>query len=103
MKRNHETVAQSPEALLKDLQALVAEAEKMVAESTAEDSDLIGNIRDRFEAAQERFGDFYADTKKKITVGAKRADEVIRSNPYQSMAVALGVGLLLGVIVARRK
>jgi ElaB/YqjD/DUF883 family membrane-anchored ribosome-binding protein len=103
MKRNHETVAQSPEALLKDLQALVAEAEKMVAGSTAEDNDLIGNIRDRFEAAQERFGDFYADAKKKITTGAKRTDEVIRANPYQSMAIALGVGLLLGVVVARRK
>lgn len=103
MKRNHESVAQNPEALLKDLQALVAEAEKMVAGAATEDIDIMENLRNRFEAAQERFGDFYADAKKKITAGAKRTDEVIRSNPYQSLAIAVGAGLLLGVVIARRR
>ena len=102
MKRNHET-AQSPEELLKDLRALVAEAEKMTAGVIAVDNDMLGNFRDRFEAARERLGDFYVDAKEKITAGAKRTDEMIRTNPYQSLAVALGVGLLLGVVGARRK
>ena len=66
-------------------------------------SGACDRLRSRFEAAQERFGDFCVDAKKKIISGAKRTDEVIRSNPYQSLAIALGVGLLLGVVVARRK
>lgn len=102
MKRNHDVTIQSPETLLHDLKALVAEAEKMVADSV-DDGDAIGNLRERFAAAQERLGHIYVDAKNKITTGAKRTDEAIRSNPYQSLAVALGVGVLLGVVIARRE
>ena len=34
--------------------------------------------------------------------GAKYTDETIRENPYQSMAVAAGLGLLVGVLIGRR-
>jgi ElaB/YqjD/DUF883 family membrane-anchored ribosome-binding protein len=30
------------------------------------------------------------------------ADQYVRSNPWQAVAVAAGVGLLLGVLVSRR-
>jgi ElaB/YqjD/DUF883 family membrane-anchored ribosome-binding protein len=33
---------------------------------------------------------------------AKKADVVIRDHPYESIGVAFGVGLLIGVLVARR-
>lgn len=102
MKRNHDIAQESPESLLKELKTLVAEAEKIMAKS-GDGGELLENIRDRFQAAQERFGDIYEDTRKKITVGAKRTDEAIRSNPYQSLAVAVGVGVLLGMVAFRRK
>jgi len=103
MKRNTESTAQTPEALLKDLHALVAEAEKLVAGTTAESSSVIESLGDRFSAAQQRFGEFYSGARKKIVAGAKSTDEAIRSNPYQSLAVALGVGVLVGVLVGRRR
>jgi len=33
---------------------------------------------------------------------AKKADTVIREHPYESLGVAFGVGLVIGVLVGRR-
>jgi ElaB/YqjD/DUF883 family membrane-anchored ribosome-binding protein len=102
MKNNKDT-AHTPKELLGELQALVAEAETMMADSLSEHTaEAIGNLRERFGAAQERFADMYDSTKKRVVAGAKQTDAAIRENPYQSMAIALGVGVLVGVLVGRR-
>jgi ElaB/YqjD/DUF883 family membrane-anchored ribosome-binding protein len=103
MKNNTESTAKTPQDLLDDLHALVAEAEKMMGDTLTEHSeDSITALRSRFDAAQERFADVYAGARKKVIAGAKYTDEKIRANPYQSLAIAAGVGLLLGVLLGRR-
>jgi ElaB/YqjD/DUF883 family membrane-anchored ribosome-binding protein len=34
--------------------------------------------------------------------GAKAADEAVHEHPYQAMAIALGVGMIIGYLAARR-
>jgi ElaB/YqjD/DUF883 family membrane-anchored ribosome-binding protein len=102
MKNNKES-ATTPKELLSELQALVSEAETMMADSLTEhSSEALGNLRARFGAAQERMGELYDGAKKKVVAGAKYTDTQIRENPYQSIAIALGVGVLVGVLVGRR-
>ncbi|MBW8781212.1 MAG: DUF883 domain-containing protein [Verrucomicrobia bacterium] len=102
MKNNQET-APTPKELLHDLQVLVAEAETMMTSSLSEHSaEALDTLRTRFHAAQERFSDLYEGAKKKVVAGAKCTDETIRANPYQSIAIAAGVGLLVGVLLGRR-
>lgn len=101
--KNKSDSAQTPKELLNDLHALVADAEKMMSESISEHTDdAVGALRERYEATQERLGELYAGARKKVVAGAKVTDEAIRENPYQSMAIALGVGLLVGVLLGRR-
>ena len=103
MKNNHETTAQTPKELLNDLHTLVAEAEKMMGDSLSEHTaDAVGALRTRFDAAQERLSDLYAGAKTRVVAGAKCTDAAIRANPYQSLAIAAGVGLLAGVLLGRR-
>ena len=103
MKHNHTAHAQTPEDLLNDLRSLVAEAEKMLGDSIGERAaDAVATLRARFDAAHERFTDLYENAKDRVVDSAKRTDQVIRTNPYQSIAVAAGVGLLVGVLVGRR-
>jgi ElaB/YqjD/DUF883 family membrane-anchored ribosome-binding protein len=103
MKNNNETTAQTPKELLNDLHTLVNEAEKMVGESISEHTaDAVSALRTRFDAAHERLGEFYTDARKKVVAGAKCTDEAIRANPYQSLAIAAGAGLLLGILLGRR-
>jgi ElaB/YqjD/DUF883 family membrane-anchored ribosome-binding protein len=103
MKNKTATAAQTPNDLLEDLRTLVADAEKMMGDSLTEHSaDAMGALRARFDAAQERLGEFYAGARQKVVAGAKCTDEAIRANPYQALAIALGTGLLVGVLLGRR-
>jgi ElaB/YqjD/DUF883 family membrane-anchored ribosome-binding protein len=103
MKKNFSTTAQTPEALLSDLRALVTEAEQMMSgESHPDDAEAATTLRARFDAAQERLSDLYASTRKNISAGASYTDDAIRANPYQSLAIALGAGLLVGALLGRR-
>ena len=102
MKNNQDTV-HSPKELLNELQALVVEAEQMIAGSVTEHTgEAIDSLRARFGAAQERLSDLYDGAKQRVVAGAKCTDEAIRANPYQSLAIAAGVGLLVGVLVGRQ-
>ena len=75
----------------------------MMGDSVSEHTeDAISALRTRFDAAQERFADLYEGAKKKVVAGAKCTDAAIRANPYQSLAIAAGVGLLVGVLLGRR-
>ena len=103
MKNTHAAAIDKPDTFLADLQALVIDAEKLLGESQAEERAGDGSgLRARFEAAQERFSDIYAGAKKRIVAGGKRTDSAIRDNPYQALAIAAGVGLLIGVLIGRR-
>ena len=103
MKNNKDTTAQTPKELLTELQTLVSEAEKMMGASISEHTeDAMSALRSRFDAAQERMGDLYEGARKRVVAGAKCTDEAIRANPYQSLAIAAGVGLLVGVLLGRR-
>jgi ElaB/YqjD/DUF883 family membrane-anchored ribosome-binding protein len=103
MKNRNNSEPQTPADLLNDLRTLVIEAEKMLESSVSEHTgEALAALRTRYAAAQERFGDLYTSAKKNVTAGAKYTDETIRANPYQSIAIAAGVGLLVGVLVGRR-
>jgi ElaB/YqjD/DUF883 family membrane-anchored ribosome-binding protein len=103
MKNRIHTPAQTPQELLTDLRNLVVEAEKMVASSVTEHSqDALDAVRARFEAAQEGLSGLYSGTRKKVMAGAHYADDTIREKPYQALAIAIGIGLLVGVFAGRK-
>jgi ElaB/YqjD/DUF883 family membrane-anchored ribosome-binding protein len=103
MKNRAHVPAETPEELLNDLRNLVVEAEKMLETSVTEHSqEALDAMRTRFTAAQERLSDLYDGTRKKVAAGVRSADEAIRENPYQSLAIATGVGVVIGLLLSRR-
>ncbi len=102
MKTN-DTHAQTPKELLTDLRSLVSDAEKMASETISETTaEAIVALRARFDSAHARLSELGACAKDKVVAGAKCTDQAIRANPYQSLAIAAGAGLLLGVLLGRR-
>jgi len=102
MKHN-KNEAKTPSDLLDDLRSLVSEAEKMMTDSVvAPTEEAVNTLRERFKATQARLADVYADTKRHVSAGAHYTDETIRAHPYPALAIAVGVGALLGMLIGRR-
>ena len=101
--KNTPDIARPSTDLVAELKSLLSEAESIVSGSATEHSaDVLGNLRERFNAMQERLASTCESAKKKVVAGAKYTDEAIRANPYQSLAIAAGVGLLVGVLLGRQ-
>jgi ElaB/YqjD/DUF883 family membrane-anchored ribosome-binding protein len=93
----------TPAELESELRVLVAEAERILGDKASGSSHTaVAALRERFEAAQEQLREYYQEARQKVIRGAKQADQTIREHPYQSLAVALGIGVLLGVLIGRR-
>jgi ElaB/YqjD/DUF883 family membrane-anchored ribosome-binding protein len=75
--------------------------------ATADDvSGKAKEARERLGAALERAKatchDVQEQTIEKVKTAAKTTDTVIRDHPYESIGVALGVGVLVGLIIGRK-
>lgn len=84
-----EQLVEDAQALLSDTAHIaeekVMEARKRLLDAVEEGKILLGNMKDR------------------AVAGAKATDKTIRSHPYQTIGIALGVGLLVGYLYGRRK
>jgi ElaB/YqjD/DUF883 family membrane-anchored ribosome-binding protein len=106
MKTAPDTNPPSSDEILEELRALIGEAEKILNASgdpgEPEFEDSLAALRERFESARERIAKGVAATRQQVAAGAHDVDTLIRENPYQSLAVAGCVGLLLGLLLSRR-
>jgi ElaB/YqjD/DUF883 family membrane-anchored ribosome-binding protein len=101
--KNNRTNTRTSAELLDDLRLLVADTKTLVANSVADHSeDALAALGERYEAAQQRFGELYEGAREKVIAGAKSTDANIREHPYKAVAIALGVGVLIGAVFARR-
>ncbi|MBL9204748.1 MAG: DUF883 domain-containing protein [Opitutaceae bacterium] len=101
--KNEINSAQTPSELLSDLKSLVRDAEAILSSSVSEHStEAFDAIRERFSLAQDRLSHLYASARKRVVAGATCTNTAIRENPYQSLALAFGVGLVAGVLIRRR-
>lgn len=103
MKNKPESTDPTHPDHLQDLRSLMTDAEKLMSDGLNEHSaEAISALRARLSAAQERLGELYDQARQKVVAGAKCTDEAIRTHPYQSLAIALGAGLIAGVLLGRR-
>jgi len=58
--------------------------------------------RERLAAALEAAKETRRRLEKRAREGFKATDQVVREHPYQSIGVAFGVGLLIGVLINRK-
>ena len=102
MKNDSGVSTESPEEIVEHIGRLMAEAEAMMVGPVAERAgEKFNSLRARFEDLQAKASSTYGDVRQKVVAGAKATDETIRSHPYESLAIALGVGVLLGALVRR--
>jgi ElaB/YqjD/DUF883 family membrane-anchored ribosome-binding protein len=90
------------EKLVTDLKNLSRDAEAVLQATAGEAGDKINELRSRLASALDSAKVVLERIEEKAVEGAKAADKTIREHPYESIGIAFGVGLLIGVLVARR-
>jgi ElaB/YqjD/DUF883 family membrane-anchored ribosome-binding protein len=85
--------------LAEELHALVSEAEALLRTST-ETVSAAG--REQAEATIADLRKRLASLERQVRDRARDVDDYVRDNPWQAVAVAGGVALLLGLIMGRR-
>ena len=90
------------QALRNDLGRLVEDARALMAATADVAGEKVGEARKGLAAALERGKEIYGRVKEKAVEGAKATDQAVHEHPYQAIGIALGVGALVGYLLARR-
>ena len=100
--RSSSEIEESTEKLLEDLKAVVHDGEELLKAGVRDLSEHGVAARERLAAAVEVAKETRHKLEMKAREGARAADHYIRENPYQSIGIAFGIGMLLGVLINRR-
>ncbi len=92
----------SREKIKEDLRTLMHDAEALLKATASDMSDKAREARARLGEALEKAKATCQRMEEKTAAAAKATDKVIREHPYESVGIAFGVGLLLGVLVSRK-
>lgn len=99
------TTAQK-EKLMSDLQVVIGDAEtllRMTSDEVGEGaSDLRRRIMDRMNQAKAELAHVQQVAVAKVKEAGHVTDEFVHENPWKSIGIAAGAGLVIGLLISRR-
>ncbi|HVW22093.1 MAG TPA: hypothetical protein VHC86_12840 [Opitutaceae bacterium] len=91
------------ENLLREIQAIARDAEKILGATLTECAGETGaNLAVRLADAEKRLVALCGEAKDRAASAVRRTDSTVRSHPYEALAAAFGAGALLGLALRRR-
>jgi ElaB/YqjD/DUF883 family membrane-anchored ribosome-binding protein len=100
--RSAENIGDSTEKLLQDLKNVVHDGEELLRAGASEIGERGKAARERLSAALEVAKETQRKLQARALAAAKATDHLIREHPYQSLGVAFGLGMLIGVLLNRK-
>lgn len=92
--------------LVQDLKTVMQDAEALLKATSTQTGERIQEVRARAEEslrqARVRLTQVEEDALRQAREVADATEEYVRENPWQSVGIAAGVGLLLGLLISRR-
>jgi ElaB/YqjD/DUF883 family membrane-anchored ribosome-binding protein len=96
------TTKEANQKLMHDLKVVVEDAEELLRATADQAGEKIAEVRKRLESALESAKATCHRLEERTLEVANSTDVCIREHPYESIGVAFGLGLLLGVLVTRK-
>ncbi|MCI0535636.1 MAG: hypothetical protein L0Z50_10455 [Verrucomicrobiales bacterium] len=90
------------ERVITDLKRIVRDSEALLHDSGEALGDKAKETRVRLAETVELAKATCQRLEEKAVQGLKAANQVVREHPYESIGIAAAVGLLIGVLVARK-
>jgi ElaB/YqjD/DUF883 family membrane-anchored ribosome-binding protein len=92
--------------LVSDLKTVMQDAEALLKATSTLTGEKIQEVRARAQeslrVAQTRLTEVEEEAMRRAREIAEAADEYVHENPWQSVGIAAGIGLVLGLLIARR-
>lgn len=83
-------------------QQLAQDAQNLIDATADIAGDKVEEARNRLAAALDRGKQLYGKVRDKAVQSAKATDQAVRENPYQAIAIGVGVGVIVGFLLGRR-
>jgi len=96
----------STEKLMEDLSAVVADAEELLKATADQTGERIaaarGKAEESLKAAKARLDEQQDALMARTRAAAEATEEYVRANPWKALGIAAAVGLIFGILAARR-
>ncbi len=101
-----EFTSDQKDKLLAELRNVVNDAEELLKATAGDASvsaaELRGRIQARLQQAKQNMAELQEVAVAKVKEAGKATDAYVHDNPWKSVGVAAGVGLLLGALLTRK-
>lgn len=91
---------------VKDMRTVISDAENLLRATANQAGEQIAVARERIQdslhQAKVKLAEAEAVVRERAAQAARYTDEYVHDNPWHAIGVAAGIGLLLGIILARR-
>ena len=92
--------------LITDVKAVIADAEAYLVASVGQTGEAYAaarmNLERTLDTAKSQMAETHRELAEKMRAAAGATDVYVHERPWESIAVGAGVGLLLGLLLARR-
>lgn len=96
----------SKEKLVSDLKVVVADAEELLRITASQAGDKVVELRGKIErhlhTARASLADAQAAAVERAKEVGRATDDYVHENPWRSVGIAAGVGLVVGLLIGRR-
>ncbi|WP_114969455.1 DUF883 family protein [Rhodoferax ferrireducens] len=102
----NDMTAVQKDKLMSDLRVVIADAEEMLRMTADEVGEGAADLRSRVQARMNQAKADLVHLQEAAVAKAKAAghatDEFVHENPWKSIGIAAGVGLVVGLLIGRR-
>lgn len=92
--------------LKSDMKNLVADVDELLRATASQTGEKIAVLRDKMQEHARNAREHMADAKEvvvdKTRQAARATDDFVHENPWRAVGIAAGVGLIIGMLIARR-
>jgi ElaB/YqjD/DUF883 family membrane-anchored ribosome-binding protein len=96
----------TPDSVGRDVKNVVNEAQELLKTVQTEGANRVDEVKSKvaaqYDVARAKLGDLQTTVQDGAKVAIDSTDEYVRANPWTAVAVAAGVGAVIGILMARR-
>ena len=101
-----ELTAGAKSELMGDLNAVIQDSEELLKATASQAGESTMALRERarlrLDKAKDSLQDLQHTSIDKAKAVGHKADDYVHDHPWQSVGIAAGIGLLLGILISRR-